>query len=110
MIRRPPRSTLFPYTTLFRSLVQVMPIVFLVGGYANAASWTSHRGRGGSVAAWVRARALRLLRPAAPFLTVLFSGYLVARTLGAEPDVARAAVWAAAISLWFLVVYLAVVA
>src|SRR5258708_39287303 len=24
MIRRPPRSTLFPYTTLFRSLVQVL--------------------------------------------------------------------------------------
>src|SRR2546429_2645670 len=26
MIRRPPRSTLFPYTTLFRS--QVLPVVF----------------------------------------------------------------------------------
>src|SRR5258706_11739933 len=25
MIRRPPRSTLFPYTTLFRSLVEVEP-------------------------------------------------------------------------------------
>src|SRR2546427_5639328 len=25
MIRRPPRSTLFPYTTLFRSLFQVSP-------------------------------------------------------------------------------------
>src|SRR2546421_3498261 len=25
MIRRPPRSTLFPYTTLFRSLVRVVP-------------------------------------------------------------------------------------
>src|SRR3712207_8857307 len=25
MIRRPPRSTLFPYTTLFRSLVRVLP-------------------------------------------------------------------------------------
>src|SRR2546430_10778410 len=25
MIRRPPRSTLFPYTTLFRSLVTAMP-------------------------------------------------------------------------------------
>src|SRR2546422_5566023 len=25
MIRRPPRSTLFPYTTLFRSLVRVQP-------------------------------------------------------------------------------------
>src|SRR2546422_6662197 len=26
MIRRPPRSTLFPYTTLFRSLVQVVGV------------------------------------------------------------------------------------
>src|SRR2546429_1877273 len=26
MIRRPPRSTLFPYTTLFRSLVQPHPV------------------------------------------------------------------------------------
>src|SRR2546427_4794847 len=26
MIRRPPRSTLFPYTTLFRSLLGVIPI------------------------------------------------------------------------------------
>src|SRR5256885_12939393 len=25
MIRRPPRSTLFPYTTLFRSAVQLVP-------------------------------------------------------------------------------------
>src|SRR2546429_6505234 len=25
MIRRPPRSTLFPYTTLFRSLLQLQP-------------------------------------------------------------------------------------
>src|SRR2546427_1743149 len=27
MIRRPPRSTLFPYTTLFRSHVAVVPVV-----------------------------------------------------------------------------------
>src|SRR2546422_9575382 len=26
MIRRPPRSTLFPYTTLFRSLQRVLPV------------------------------------------------------------------------------------
>src|SRR2546422_5402982 len=29
MIRRPPRSTLFPYTTLFRSLVYALLIVVL---------------------------------------------------------------------------------
>src|SRR3712207_8714267 len=26
MIRRPPRSTLFPYTTLFRSLIELAPL------------------------------------------------------------------------------------
>src|SRR3712207_7376747 len=28
MIRRPPRSTLFPYTTLFRSFLSRKPVVF----------------------------------------------------------------------------------
>src|SRR3712207_8332006 len=33
MIRRPPRSTLFPYTTLFRSgLVSAIPVVGTVAG------------------------------------------------------------------------------
>src|SRR2546430_5451540 len=30
MIRRPPRSTLFPYTTLFRSIKSVYPSVFVI--------------------------------------------------------------------------------
>src|SRR2546427_7831095 len=34
MIRRPPRSTLFPYTTLFRSLQ-----LFREGGDANGEAW-----------------------------------------------------------------------
>src|SRR5256885_13503851 len=29
MIRRPPRSTLFPYTTLFRSVLAMMPLLAL---------------------------------------------------------------------------------
>src|SRR3712207_8860191 len=48
MIRRPPRSTLFPYTTLFRSKVAYAtkaehdfkrPQDFDPRGYANRASW-----------------------------------------------------------------------
>src|SRR5258708_30598097 len=35
MIRRPPRSTLFPYTTLFRSCLVVIPLG-LAGGLAFA--------------------------------------------------------------------------
>src|SRR3712207_8426707 len=33
MIRRPPRSTLFPYTTLFRSLIGHAPSVQVVPGH-----------------------------------------------------------------------------
>jgi peptidoglycan/LPS O-acetylase OafA/YrhL len=95
-----------PFTWVF----QVMPVIFLVGGYANAASWAAHRRRGGSAAGWVLARALRLLCPAAVFLLALVVGYAIALGAGADPEVARRSVWAAAMSLWFLVVYLAVVA
>src|SRR3989449_11745550 len=31
MIRRPPRSTLFPYTTLFRSLNVLLTVLWIVG-------------------------------------------------------------------------------
>src|SRR2546427_12902392 len=36
MIRRPPRSTLFPYTTLFRSLKWLLVCCFGYTGYKNA--------------------------------------------------------------------------
>src|SRR5258706_6499939 len=32
MIRRPPRSTLFPYTTLFRSVTDAAPVDLMRGG------------------------------------------------------------------------------
>src|SRR2546430_11029958 len=39
MIRRPPRSTLFPYTTLFRSIraIALQPVVSRLGGDLSAA-------------------------------------------------------------------------
>src|SRR5687768_18279257 len=39
MIRRPPRSTLFPYTTLFRSLRQGLPAKAAAPGHC--AAWNS---------------------------------------------------------------------
>src|SRR2546427_4985956 len=56
MIRRPPRSTLFPYTTLFRSLFA------LVAAMAPALWWEARRhGRSGlAVAAALAAGALVL--------------------------------------------------
>src|SRR2546430_12323703 len=48
MIRRPPRSTLFPYTTLFRSSIAAQGSTQVAVGSANGypAAWTS--GNGGS--------------------------------------------------------------
>src|SRR5436305_8676751 len=37
MIRRPPRSTLFPYTTLFRSVLELTREVGIVGGHVEVA-------------------------------------------------------------------------
>src|SRR5690242_21607889 len=42
MLRRPPRSTLFPYTTLFRSTIRVIPAST---AWAAAAVWRVLDGR-----------------------------------------------------------------
>src|SRR5262245_213044 len=58
---------LHPVTWLF----QVMPIFFLVGGYASSASFASHRRSGGDSVGWVLRRTDRLLRPTTAFFVVL---------------------------------------
>lgn len=95
-----------PLTWLF----QVMPVFFLVGGYANAASWSSHQRRGGDGASWVRSRMFRLLRPTVVFVVILVVAAVLGRAVGLDPDIVGDAAWVAAISLWFLAVYIAVVA
>ncbi len=90
-------------------LVQVMPVFFMVGGYANAASLTSHRRRGGDAVGWLQDRGARLVRPTTALLLVLAAAALLARLLGADPVQVRTAVWVASIPLWFLSAYLVVV-
>jgi peptidoglycan/LPS O-acetylase OafA/YrhL len=90
-------------------LVQVMPVFFVVGGYANAASLTSYRRRGGDAVAWLQQRSGRLVRPTTALLVVLAGAALSARLLGADPGQVRRAVWVASIPLWFLSAYLVVV-
>src|SRR3712207_8477052 len=49
MIRRPPRSTLFPYTTLFRSQTSLTGIKVLSAGRANILNSEIYRFRAGIV-------------------------------------------------------------
>ncbi|MGY3520747.1 acyltransferase family protein [Micromonospora sp. PTRAS2] len=89
---------------------QVLPVFFLVGGFANAASLTANRARGGDATGWLLARSARLVPPTTVLLLVLAAGAGGSSLWGAGEARIRTVVWFATIPLWFLVPYLAAVA
>jgi fucose 4-O-acetylase-like acetyltransferase len=95
-----------PVTWLF----QVMPVFFMVGGYANAISLRHHRERGGTAGQWLLDRSARLVRPTAVLLVTLAVAGVAARLMGVPGEQVGRAVWLASLPLWFLIVYLGVVA
>lgn len=85
---------------------QVMPLFFVVGGFASAAGWRSWTRRGRDAAGFVRMRTLRLVQPALPlfvFFAVVLVGVAVA---GIAPELVAAAALGAGSPLWFLAAYL----
>lgn len=90
-------------------LCQVMPVFFIVGGFANAASLVAHTRQGGNVRGWLLDRGARLVRPTTVLMVVIAVGALTARLAGADPAEVGRAVWLARIPMWFLLVYLVVV-
>ncbi|WP_433533218.1 acyltransferase family protein [Micromonospora sp. CA-263727] len=95
-----------PVTWLF----QVIPVFFLVGGFANAASLASSRARGVTATQWLLDRSGRLVRPTTVLLLILAAGSLLGRLLGGNSAEIRTVVGFATIPLWFLSAYIAVVA
>jgi surface polysaccharide O-acyltransferase-like enzyme len=98
-----------PNTQWMTWLFQVMPIFFIVGGYANAVSLESARRRGVGYAGWL---ATRLHRLVTPLLALLVGWALLALALyffGVSGDVTRLASRGALIPTWFLAIYLAIV-
>ncbi len=89
---------------------QVIPLVFLVGGVAGAASWRSHRRRGGTWVGWMRGRADRLLGPVTVFVLLLCAAVAASRLAGVDPQLVDEAARLVGLALWFLVAYLPVVA
>jgi len=91
-------------------LFQVMPVFFLVGGYVNARSWSAHRDGGESWTRWVRDRALRLLWPTAVFVVIGVLAAVAATLAGVPAAEVSEAGWLVALQLWFLPVYLLLIA
>ncbi len=93
-----------PLTWVF----QVMPLFFLVGGYANALSWRSARGRGRTYAGWLRGRLRRLLTPVVPLLLAWLVVTSVAFAAGVPGGTLRTASQVALVPTWFLAAYVVV--
>jgi fucose 4-O-acetylase-like acetyltransferase len=89
---------------------QVMPVFFVVGGYVNALSWTRHHEQGESWTGWVRDRVLRLLWPTAIYVAVAELAVSAAGMAGAGLGELAQAGWLTALQLWFLPVYLLLIA
>lgn len=95
-----------PLTWVF----QVMPLFFIVGGYANGLSWRSARRRGDSYAIWLRSRLQRLAAPVLPLLLVWLAIASIAYAAGVPGATLRTASQVALVPTWFLAAYIVVVA
>jgi surface polysaccharide O-acyltransferase-like enzyme len=99
-----------PWTQWLTWLFQAVPVFFLVAGYASAVSWVHWRDGGMSRQAWLRRRLARVLGPTAVYVTLLSAVVAVLDMCGVDRAALEYAGWAAAMHLWFLAVYLLVVA
>jgi hypothetical protein len=89
-------------------VLQVMPVFFFVGGYANLAGWQAVTRDGGGAAVFLRTRMRRLLLPLLPLLAVWGAFDLVVQATGRRSVLEWGIV--VFVPLWFLGVYAAVVA
>jgi hypothetical protein len=98
-----------PWTQGLTWVLQVMPLFFIVGGYANAISWEAAHRSGAGYAAWIAGRLQRLVQPTVPLLAAWTLLAVVAHRLGLSPEMIRVGSQFALIPTWFLAVYVMVV-
>jgi hypothetical protein len=91
-------------------LLQVMPVFFFVGGFSHAVALASLRRREAGYVEFVRSRAERLVRPTAVFIGVWLVLALAVEITGHHRGVLALATGTVAQPLWFVGVYLGVVA
>ncbi len=98
-----------PDTQWLTWIFQVMPIFFIVGGYANAVSLESARRKQVDYAGWLVGRLNRLISPLLVLLIAWGALAFILHISGVSGDVLRLASRAALIPIWFLAIYIMVV-
>ncbi len=98
-----------PYAGWITWIVQVMPVFFLAGGYANARGLGKVERGDEQRRNWITARVRRMFTPVIPLLLVWVLLILVMRTF-VPAEVVYAGAMSATVPLWFLAVYLTLTA
>ncbi len=101
---------LVPVLTYATWVLQVMPVFFFVGGYANAASWAAAERKGVAYAEWLQGRMARLLRPTLAFVAIWTAvAAFLAEVAGVDAELVASTAALLATPLWFLTVYVLVI-
>ncbi|MEN8112749.1 MAG: acyltransferase [Actinomycetota bacterium] len=98
-----------PYAGWVTWIVQVMPVFFFVGGYANAVGLQRLETGEETRAAWVTKRLRRLFTPVIPML-LTWTLLIVVTSMFLPADVVCAGAMSGTVPLWFVAVYLMVIA
>ena len=89
---------------------QIMPLFFIIGGYAGITGWRRTRAAGGTWTDYLRARLRRLVVPVAVLIGLAGLGLSVAGELGVSADLLAEASLRIGQPLWFLAVYVGLTA
>jgi fucose 4-O-acetylase-like acetyltransferase len=89
---------------------QIMPLFFVIGGFAGLTAWRSVQRRGGDARGYVKSRVLRLARPAFPlfvfYIVAIGAGLLIVMTTGLLGfRVLDGVIIGAGSPLWFIAAY-----
>ena len=86
-------------------VAQIMPLFFVVGGFAGIGAWRRLEASGGTAADFIRSRVLRLARPSIALFAALALGVLVMHLTGVDPVAIRLIALGISSPLWFLAAY-----
>lgn len=98
-----------PWTEWLTWIFQVMPVFFMVGGYANAVSLESARARGIGYSEWLSARLHRLLRPMLLLVLVWAVTAVLLYAGGVAAESIQFITRTALLPTWFLAIYTMIV-
>lgn len=87
-------------------IANIMPLFFVVGGYAARVGWRSAVARGETADTFVRVRLARLARPALPLLLFFTVALGATSILGIDPALVDTIAIGVGSPLWFLAAYM----